>query len=76
MLQEKCCRDITDILQKTFAQSFLEEFASRLDVDVNKAEGGLPGNQTQPSAGEQPDADASAKDAGMPDAASLAVASN
>jgi len=44
-----------------------------LDVDVNKAEGGLPVNQTQPAAGEQPDADASAKDAGMPDAASLAA---
>jgi hypothetical protein len=34
MLQEKCCRDITDTLQKSLARSFLREFASRLDVDI------------------------------------------
>lgn len=44
-----------------------------MDVDVNKAEGGLPVNQTQPSAGEQANADASGQDAGIPDAASLAA---
>lgn len=34
MLQEKCCRDITSTLQRTLARSYLQEFASRLNVDI------------------------------------------
>jgi hypothetical protein len=39
MLQEKCVRDITTTLQKTLARSYLQEFASRLDVDLNEGRG-------------------------------------
>lgn len=36
MLQEKCIRDITSTLQKTMARSYLQEFASKLDVDISE----------------------------------------
>jgi hypothetical protein len=32
------CRDITGILHKTMARSFLNEFASRLNININPGE--------------------------------------
>lgn len=38
MLQEKCCRDIADNLHRALAKSFLNEFAARLNVNINQDE--------------------------------------
>jgi len=40
MIKDKCCREINDSLQKTFAKSVLNKFASNLGIDINNGEGG------------------------------------
>ena len=34
MIKDKCCREINDSLQKTFAKSVLNKFASNLGIDI------------------------------------------
>lgn len=40
MLKEKCCREINDSLQKTFARSILKDFAKNLNVNIFQGEKG------------------------------------
>ena len=36
MFQERCCRDITETLQKSIARHYIKEFAARLDVAIGE----------------------------------------
>ena len=41
LTKEKCCREINDSLQKTFARSILKDFAKNLNVDIFQGAGGV-----------------------------------
>ena len=34
MIKDKCCREINDSLQRTFAKSVLHTFAANLDINI------------------------------------------
>ena len=46
MLQEKCTKDINQIIHKALTRSFINEFSSRLNVNIGE-EGGMEGGDAQ-----------------------------